>query len=286
MIRPFTCVCLLMAGASGLYLYHEKYRVQLLDQQIAQTVKATEATRARTNMLRAEWTLLNEPQRLQDLASHYLQLQPLAPSQFVQLADLDSHLPPPVSPDVQPAAPPAPDGSGVPVASAPPAAGTELADAAPPQQDAAPSRDQAAAPPAPPPAQPRVAAVAAVPVHPELQPELHSDPQAAAPRPAAPVDPVRQNIPEQHPADHRAQVAMHRPPPAPRPQPQRRVMAPVVEAFATPVPQPDIRAPRFRRTEALMPLSQPQMPAAQPPMAVSVLSAAQLPPPVPVPGAR
>ena len=111
MMRPFTCVCLLLAGASGLYLYQEKHRTTLLDRQISQVIHATEAARARTGMMRAEWALLNEPGRLQDLADRFLQLKPMAPSQFVQLADLSSRLPAPQAQPVQPVQP-APDQGG------------------------------------------------------------------------------------------------------------------------------------------------------------------------------
>ncbi len=96
MIRPFTCVCALMAGASGLYLYSEKHQTTLLDQQISKIVADTQQTRERTAMLRAEWALLNQPDRLQGLATRFLpQLQAMAPTQFVQLAALDKRLPAP-----------------------------------------------------------------------------------------------------------------------------------------------------------------------------------------------
>ena len=75
MIRPVTCVCVLLAGASGLYLYQSKHRVQLLDRQIESTVRATQAARERTGVLRAEWTLLNDPERLAQLAGRFLQPQ-------------------------------------------------------------------------------------------------------------------------------------------------------------------------------------------------------------------
>jgi len=94
MIRPFTCVCALLAGASGLYLYSEKHQTTLLDQQISKIVSDTQHTRERTAMLRAEWALLNQPDRLQGLATRFLpQLQAMAPTQFVQLASLEKRLP-------------------------------------------------------------------------------------------------------------------------------------------------------------------------------------------------
>jgi len=95
MIRPFTCLCLAAACGSGLYLYSEKHRTAMLDRQISAVIHATEAARARTGLLRAEWALLNEPDRLKDMADKYLTLQPMAPTQFVALADLPNRLPAP-----------------------------------------------------------------------------------------------------------------------------------------------------------------------------------------------
>ena len=94
MIRPFTCLTVLLAAGSGLYLYSEKHRTTLLDDRIRAVVTDTHRTEDRTSMLRAEWALLNQPDRLQTLAAKFLpRLQPMAPTQFVQAADLDKHLP-------------------------------------------------------------------------------------------------------------------------------------------------------------------------------------------------
>ncbi len=93
MIKPFTCLCLLAACGSGLYLYSEKHRTALLDRDIGRVIRQTEAAHARTGILRAEWALLNEPGRLGDMAGRYLALHPMAPTQFVQLASLSAHLP-------------------------------------------------------------------------------------------------------------------------------------------------------------------------------------------------
>ena len=102
MIRPLTCVCAILAGASGLYLYSEKHRTTLLDQQISSIVSQTQQIRERTAMLRAEWALLNQPDRLQGLATRFLpQLGAMAPTQFVQLSALDRRLPPP-GPEIPP----------------------------------------------------------------------------------------------------------------------------------------------------------------------------------------
>jgi hypothetical protein len=97
MIRPVTCLCLLAACGSGAYLYTEKHRTALLDRDIGRVIHATEAARARTGMLHAEWALLNEPGRLEDMAGRYLTLHPMAPTQFVQGSELPDHLPAPVA---------------------------------------------------------------------------------------------------------------------------------------------------------------------------------------------
>lgn len=120
MIRTVTCLAVALACGSGLYLYQSKHRVKVVDDQIAQTVKATEALRAQTRMLSAEWTLLNDPERLRQLANQYLTLQTVSPSQFTSLADLNGRLPPPVQPGPPPdtggatPVPVASDGSGGP----------------------------------------------------------------------------------------------------------------------------------------------------------------------------
>ncbi|MBV9653874.1 MAG: hypothetical protein JOZ42_04840 [Acetobacteraceae bacterium] len=103
MIRPVTCVCALLAGASGLYLYQSKHRVQLLDRQIESTVRETQAARERTGVLRAEWTLRNDPERLEQLASRFMQLKTVTPGQFTTLADLGNRLPPVRAPEAEPA---------------------------------------------------------------------------------------------------------------------------------------------------------------------------------------
>jgi len=95
MIRPFTGLCVLMAAGSGLYLYQTKHRSQLLDRDIVRLVNETQQARERTQILKAEYAQLNQPDRLQELVTKFLDLKPTQPQQFVQLADLDSRLPPP-----------------------------------------------------------------------------------------------------------------------------------------------------------------------------------------------
>jgi len=97
MLHPVTALSIATAVGSGFFLYAEKHHTAMLDRDIGRVIEATQTARERTSLLRSEWALLNDPDRLQELAGHYLSLQPLAPSQFVQLADLHNHLPDPVT---------------------------------------------------------------------------------------------------------------------------------------------------------------------------------------------
>ena len=96
MIRPLTIATFLLACGSGLYLYQSKHEVQLLDRTIEQTVHDTGALREQSRLLAAEWTMLNDPERLRQFSDTYLSLKAIEPPQFTSLADLDSRLPAPV----------------------------------------------------------------------------------------------------------------------------------------------------------------------------------------------
>ena len=93
MIRPLTLLTLLAASGAGLHLYKVKHEVALLDRELAQIQGQTEAAKARTGILKAEWQLLNEPERLRRNVEQYLPLDTMQPSQFIRAADIDKRLP-------------------------------------------------------------------------------------------------------------------------------------------------------------------------------------------------
>lgn len=95
MIRPLTIASCLLAFGSGMYLYQSKHEVQLLDRTIAQTVRETSAMRDQSRLLAAEWTMLNDFDRLRQFSDTYLNLKPIAPAQFTSVADLAARLPAP-----------------------------------------------------------------------------------------------------------------------------------------------------------------------------------------------
>ena len=97
MIRPLTIAAFLMACGSGLYLYQSKHEVQLLDRTIEKTVHDTGALREQSRLLAAEWTMLNDPDRLRQFSDTYLNLKTINPAQFTSLASLKDKLPAPLA---------------------------------------------------------------------------------------------------------------------------------------------------------------------------------------------
>lgn len=98
MIRPFTIACAVLAAGSGLFLYTKKHETTVLDQKITKIVQETQKVRSQTAMLRTEWALLNQPDRLNTLAARFVpDLHPMAPDQFVRMASVEARLPAPGS---------------------------------------------------------------------------------------------------------------------------------------------------------------------------------------------
>ena len=204
MIRPITFVCALLAGASGLYLYTAKHRVQVLDHQIESTVRATQAARERTGVIKAEWTLLNDPERLGQLAAQFLPLKTVTPGQFTTVAELDNRLPPipaPDAPSEQPSSDPQPE----PVAEAPEPPSSHSP--SPAQSATAPAAKPAPEPknasePKPASDKPQSAKVASAPPRPEHPPERKREPAkvASAPTETSPARVVTHSAIAQAPA--------------------------------------------------------------------------------------
>ena len=95
-IRPFTCFCATLAIVSGFFLYTKKHQTALLDQKIISIIRQTKHLQAQTDTLRTEWTLENQPDRLEQLTYRYAPyLHVMNPSQFVRLSDLEDQLPAP-----------------------------------------------------------------------------------------------------------------------------------------------------------------------------------------------
>ena len=263
MTRPLTCLTLIAAAGAGLYLYQEKHRAQMMDREINRIVHATEQTRDRVTMVRAEWAVLNEPDRLAGLAAQYLSLQTMTPGQFVQIADLGSHLPPVGAPsqpppDIEPAAPiTAPMAAATPALAGKPAPAPQVAVAAPkpaPLVATNVPKPEPVAKPAPQFAQIAKPVEMAKPLPPMIA-QTGPAPLLVAPHPVAPLMVQAKLPPKPKPPLLMAAAKPREPEPV-----YHHVYAPVVQAFASPNSQQPIRPPTYQQASVGLP--QPYNPPA------------------------
>jgi len=130
MIGRGTLLWLALAIVAGVGLFQVSYRVQSLEDQLTRVNRQILAERDTIHLLNAEWSYLNEPTRLAELAQRHLNLAPLGATQMVRIEDLPLRLPPLVA-----------EMTPLPAAAAPPPASDH---AAPP-----PAKLSAATPPPP-----------------------------------------------------------------------------------------------------------------------------------------
>ncbi len=84
----FVNICLVLGLVALAYVIYEvKYEARGLDEEIAVLKKGIDGERDSVAVLRAEWSLLNRPERIDRLAQKYLKLQP---AKADQLAALDT----------------------------------------------------------------------------------------------------------------------------------------------------------------------------------------------------
>ncbi|MGH6750041.1 MAG: cell division protein FtsL [Methyloceanibacter sp.] len=82
----FVNICLVLGLVALAYvIYQVKYEARALDEEIASLNKDIDTERDGLALLRAEWSLLNRPERIERLAEKYLKLAPVQPRQLVTL---------------------------------------------------------------------------------------------------------------------------------------------------------------------------------------------------------
>lgn len=85
----FVNICLVLGLVALAYvIYQAKYEAHALDEQIVVLHKELEAERNALAVLRAEWSLLNRPERIERLAKKYIQLAPPRAQQLVILDEV------------------------------------------------------------------------------------------------------------------------------------------------------------------------------------------------------
>jgi hypothetical protein len=179
MIRVSVLVWTIILAVLGIGLFQVKYNVQAKERELRDVRRQIEANLTSIHVLEAEWSYLNDPLRLADLARRHTDLLPTTPNQIGDIASL-----PPRQPD-QPLTPPelAPDQT-VPNQNKPAAPTPPLLSSAEPQ-DTAPQKPAAPQPVVQAPATPivpvKAEAAEAVPQQPaEPKPLKPKDEQAEA----------------------------------------------------------------------------------------------------------
>ncbi len=77
-----------LALAIGGGLFDLKHDVQSFEDELNRLNRAMSAEQQAIHVLKAEWSLMNQPARLQGLAARHLDLVAMDPRQIVQVADL------------------------------------------------------------------------------------------------------------------------------------------------------------------------------------------------------
>ena len=88
MRRPTTLIVFLLAILTGGILYSVAYKVSALEEELTTLNKKIKHSRYNTHVLKAEWSSLNQAERLQDLSHRLLDLKPLQGKQFSKLSSL------------------------------------------------------------------------------------------------------------------------------------------------------------------------------------------------------
>jgi cell division protein FtsL len=85
----FVNICLVLGLVALAYvIYQSKYEAHALDERIIVLNKEIEDERDALAVLRAEWSLLNRPERIERLAKKYLKFAPAQPQQLVILDEV------------------------------------------------------------------------------------------------------------------------------------------------------------------------------------------------------
>jgi cell division protein FtsL len=87
-VRVSMVIWLIVAGAVALGLYQVKYEVQRLEEELSEVRRDIRQDRVALHVLEAEWAYLNRPERLKQLASEHLDMQPTAATQVAAVTAL------------------------------------------------------------------------------------------------------------------------------------------------------------------------------------------------------
>ena len=91
MLRTINILLVILMLIGAAVVYDLKYEAERATAKVAKITRKIDAERDAIATLKAEWSLLNQPRRLQDLAERYhsyLELDPLDPTQIGTIDDI------------------------------------------------------------------------------------------------------------------------------------------------------------------------------------------------------
>jgi len=118
MKRPAALILFALSIFAGGALFSVAFEVSELDDRLIALNEEITRDRDAIHVLRAEWSYLNQPERLESLSRRYLDLQPLKGSQFSEIAALPMRPLPGIVPAAAPPEEAAPAEPDTPIANA------------------------------------------------------------------------------------------------------------------------------------------------------------------------
>jgi cell division protein FtsL len=88
MIRSTNLFWILLVAAFGFGTFMMKYQVQSLDEELARVNRSIREDEDSLHVLKAEWSRLSQPGRLDELARRYLELGPIMTAQLAHVEAL------------------------------------------------------------------------------------------------------------------------------------------------------------------------------------------------------
>ena len=87
---PLTIVVLSLVVTVSLGLYRLENEVQIIERRLAKATMQLDDNQRNFSILAAEWSILSQPSRIQELARRHLDLQELTPEQISHLPAMPS----------------------------------------------------------------------------------------------------------------------------------------------------------------------------------------------------
>lgn len=91
MTRWLQLLSIIAAASAAVFVFHIKYRAEGVAKHVSDLQREVDEENETISLLKAEWSLLIQPARVQDLVSRHedvLKLQPLDPTQITELENL------------------------------------------------------------------------------------------------------------------------------------------------------------------------------------------------------